>query len=79
MIFWVSLVLSLFFWLIITIINLVTLNLFWFALAISNSILSGINFGSYMKCKGSHQNKLNSITNKLGFNIFVDEQEVSKN
>ena len=54
------------FWIIVLIINLLTLSLFWIGLAYFGAMLTTLNFGCYFKCRGEHQKKAKELTKKVG-------------
>jgi len=58
------------FWIIIVFLNIITLGLFWAALAIYSTFLLTLNFVFFLECKGDHQNKVNFLSKKLGFEIY---------
>ena len=66
MVFWISQIVFMVFWIFVFIVNIITLSLFWIGLGYFCAMLSVLNFGCYFKCRGEHQKKAKELTKKMG-------------
>lgn len=68
-IFWFSQFIFCLFWVVILLINFITLSLFWIGLGFFASLLGMINLYCYFKCRGEHQKKVRDLSAKFGVQL----------
>lgn len=65
-VFWASQFLVVLFWMILALINIVTLSMFWTSLALFGFLLSTINLYCFFKCRGGNYATMQNIKRKYG-------------
>jgi hypothetical protein len=74
-VFWVGQLVPIVFWIIVFLINVVTLSPFWVFLALFCCVLLIANFGLFLECKGEHQKRVNGLTKRFGLEFFELNEE----
>lgn len=76
--FWAWQFVAVMFWLVLALINIITLSMFWTALSVFGFLLSSINLYFYFKCRGGtlvsiveHQKKIRSFAEKVGLGFIT--------